>query len=177
MRGARQNGSPAFSFPHRDFARGIAWFDIQPLAQSDLDRLISITPPPPLLSPLSSFPPKFSSQFPAERLNTKMVWEDLILPDLTMREVNDILIWLKHNDTLMQDWGMHRKLKRGFRTLFYGPPGTGKTLTASLLGKQMGLDVYRIDLSQMRFWRYLTQFSPSMTHWCTLADAGHTHSL
>ncbi len=93
--------------------------------------------------------PKFSPTFPAERLTTKMRWENLILPDLTMEEVNDILVWLEHNDTLMNDWEMHRKLKRGYRTLFYGPPGTGKTLTASLLGKQMGMEVYRIDLSQV----------------------------
>jgi hypothetical protein len=97
----------------------------------------------------TEYRPRFSASFPAERLGTKMIWEDLVLPDLTMQEVDDILIWLKHNDTLMQDWGMHRKLKRGFRTLFYGPPGTGKTLTASLLGKQMNMDVYRIDLSQV----------------------------
>jgi hypothetical protein len=93
--------------------------------------------------------PKFSSQFPAERLTTEMEWNDLILPDLTMQEVNDVLIWLEHNDTLMNDWEMHRKLKRGFRMLFYGPPGTGKTLTASLLGKQMNMEVYRVDLSQI----------------------------
>jgi SpoVK/Ycf46/Vps4 family AAA+-type ATPase len=49
----------------------------------------------------------------------------------------------------MNEWGMSRKLKRGFRMLFYGPPGTGKTLTASLLGKQMDMEVYRVDLSQI----------------------------
>jgi SpoVK/Ycf46/Vps4 family AAA+-type ATPase len=49
----------------------------------------------------------------------------------------------------MNDWGMNKKIKPGFRTLFYGPPGTGKTLTASLLGKSSGLDVYRIDLSMV----------------------------
>ena len=49
----------------------------------------------------------------------------------------------------MQDWGMEKRVKPGYRTLFYGPPGTGKTLTATLLGKQFDLDVYRIDLSQV----------------------------
>jgi hypothetical protein len=97
----------------------------------------------------TEYHPKFSSQFPAERLTTEMEWEDLILPDLTMEEVKDVLVWLKHNDTLMNEWGMSRKLKRGFRMLFYGPPGTGKTLTASLLGKQMDMEVYRVDLSQI----------------------------
>ena len=33
--------------------------------------------------------------------------------------------------------------------IFYGPPGTGKTLTATLIGKKLGMDVYRVDLSQV----------------------------
>lgn len=43
---------------------------------------------------------------------------------------------------------MDKILKPGYKTLFHGPPGTGKSLTASLLGKKLGFDVYRIDLSQ-----------------------------
>jgi SpoVK/Ycf46/Vps4 family AAA+-type ATPase len=49
----------------------------------------------------------------------------------------------------MDEWGLSKVLKPGFRGLFYGPPGTGKTMTASLLGKSSGLDVYRIDLSKI----------------------------
>lgn len=93
--------------------------------------------------------PPFSAQFPAELVQTQLTWSDLVLPDATFNEVQDILLWLQYNDTLMTDWGMARQLKRGYRTLFYGPPGTGKTLTAALLGAQMQMDVYRIDLSQV----------------------------
>ena len=93
--------------------------------------------------------PKFSMKFPAERLRTKMEWDDLILPDLTKEEVKDIILWVRYKDTLMNEWGMSKKLKRGLKTLFYGPPGTGKTLTASLLGKEIGMEVYRVDLSQV----------------------------
>jgi SpoVK/Ycf46/Vps4 family AAA+-type ATPase len=49
----------------------------------------------------------------------------------------------------MYDWGMHKKLKPGYRVLFHGPPGTGKTLTATLLGKYTGKDVFKIDLSMV----------------------------
>jgi SpoVK/Ycf46/Vps4 family AAA+-type ATPase len=49
----------------------------------------------------------------------------------------------------MNEWGMSKKIKPGFRALFYGPPGTGKTLTATLLGKHFNKEVYRIDLSQV----------------------------
>ena len=72
-----------------------------------------------------------------------------MLEENILTEVNEIRDWIDYGPTLMNDWGMNKKIKPGFRTLFYGPPGTGKTLTASLLGKSSGLDVYRIDLSMV----------------------------
>ena len=91
--------------------------------------------------------PGFSREFPAQRISTSLDWADLVLPQHVMEEVEEIRAWIEHRNTLMRDWGLERKIKPGFRSLFYGPPGTGKTLTASLLGKSTGLDVYRVDLS------------------------------
>ena len=93
--------------------------------------------------------PRFSMEFPAQRVNTEMEWKELVLPEKTLQQVNELHAWVKHGDTLLRAWGMHRKLKRGYRALFHGPPGTGKTLTASLLGKTTGRDVYRIDLAMV----------------------------
>lgn len=92
--------------------------------------------------------PTFSSMFPARLLETKMEWEDLILEQSTQNQLKEIEVWLKHHVKLMGDWQMDKKLKPGYKTLFHGPPGTGKSLTASLMGKKLGFDVYRIDLSQ-----------------------------
>ncbi|MBK8578813.1 MAG: ATP-binding protein [Accumulibacter sp.] len=93
--------------------------------------------------------PRFSPDFPAEYIETAMDWEDLVLHPHTVSQIGEIENWIKHNDTLLHDWGMKRRIKPGYRALFYGPPGTGKTLTASLLGKQTGKDVFRIDLSRV----------------------------
>ena len=78
-----------------------------------------------------------------------MVWEDAVLHPQTMQQVNDLAIWLNYHHRLFQDDNLKRKVKPGYRVLFYGPAGTGKTLVATLLGKQFGKDVYRIDLSQI----------------------------
>ena len=94
-------------------------------------------------------PPAFSGDFPAKRIETQMVWEDLVLHQNTREQVDDIKKWLEHNASLEMDPVMSKKIKKGYRVLFYGPPGTGKTLTATLLGNQFGKDVYRIDLSQV----------------------------
>ena len=93
--------------------------------------------------------PRFSMEFPAEYIETEMDWDDLVLPSVTVQQIREIENWIQHNDTLLYEWGMKKKIKPGYRALFYGPPGTGKTLTASLLGKQTGKDVFRIDLSRV----------------------------
>ena len=96
-----------------------------------------------------SHKPDYGIHFPAKLISTNLDWSDLVLEESILEEVNEIRDWIEHGNTLMNEWGMNKKIKPGFRTLFYGPPGTGKTLTASLLGKSSGLDVYRIDLSMV----------------------------
>jgi AAA+ superfamily predicted ATPase len=93
--------------------------------------------------------PRFSMDFPAEHIETEMEWNDLVLPEETRQQIREIEDWIRHHNTLLDDWGMKKKIKPGYRALFYGPPGTGKTLTATLLGKQTGKDVFRIDLSRV----------------------------
>lgn len=93
--------------------------------------------------------PAFSAAFPAKRIQTPMIWSDLVLHPQTMEQVNDIRLWMEYNGQVLTDAVLKRKVKPGYRILFYGPSGTGKTLTASLIGNEFNLPVYRIDLSQI----------------------------
>lgn len=93
--------------------------------------------------------PRFGLDFPAKKISTTMLWDDMVLNAGTMAEVNEIGNWLNHHHLFENDENLNRKIKPGFRVLFYGPSGTGKTLTAALLGKQFNKDVYRVDLSQI----------------------------
>ncbi len=96
-----------------------------------------------------AFEPKFNNEFPAQKITTKLEWEDLVLDDAVLDEIHEISVWIKNQNTLMEEWGLKKLVKPGYRSLFYGPPGTGKSLTASLLGKSVNMDVYRIDLSKV----------------------------
>jgi AAA+ superfamily predicted ATPase len=134
-----------------------------PLMSSGLVRVL----PPPADEPISSGQlcpgreflgqfttgkidkPDYSTNFPARLVTTRLDWEDLILEEHVLEEVKEIRAWLRHEHELMEDWGLSSILKPGYRSLFFGPPGTGKTLTVMLLGKNTGLDVYRIDLSMI----------------------------
>lgn len=93
--------------------------------------------------------PQPSLKFPAQRLETGMEWDDLVLPARTLAEIRELEAWARHGGVLLDEWQMRRKLRPGCRALFHGPPGTGKTVTASLLGKTTGREVYRVDLSMV----------------------------
>jgi hypothetical protein len=112
----------------------------------------ALRPAPERLAWLTSgaaFRPAFSSSFPARRLTSDLEWNELVLARSVAEEVEEIKAWIAHRGRLAHEWRLGGHLKPGYRSLFYGPPGTGKTLTATLLGKETGLDVYRVDLSMV----------------------------
>lgn len=90
-----------------------------------------------------------NASFPAQKISTNMEWGDIVLSEVVMDQVNEINNWAEHGATLLNDWGLARKIKPGYRALFYGAPGTGKTLTATLIGKASGREVYKVDLSMI----------------------------
>lgn len=95
------------------------------------------------------YKPDYSIGFPAKLITTPLEWEDMVLDYQTHEALEEINTWIEHQHTIMEDWGLKRILKPGYRALFYGPPGTGKTLAATLLGKKNNMDVYRVDLSMI----------------------------
>ena len=139
-----------FSEDHFFYRQGILWLEPvkegEPvmsgrivMAQDWIDKL--------LLDKESA--PRFGLDFPAKRITTTMIWDDVVLNQQTKKYVSEISNWLQLHHLFNEDENLKRKIKPGYRVLFYGPSGTGKTLTAALLGKQFNKDVYRVDLSQV----------------------------
>lgn len=91
--------------------------------------------------------PDFSPHFPAKRIYTAQDWDDLVLQHHTFKGLEEIKNYIAYGKKLKNDYQFGRKIKKGYKVLFTGPPGTGKTLTATLLGKECKIDVYRVDLS------------------------------
>ena len=128
----------------------VAWLEEPPLGEPALSGRWMMSEDYISLFTLGRFPrPKFSMNFPAQHIQTKMEWKDLVLNPQTQKQIKELEAWVNHGETWLQDWGMEKKYKPGYRTLFHGPPGTGKTFTASLLGKHTGKEVYKIDLSMV----------------------------
>lgn len=78
-------------------------------------------------------------------------WEDLKLPFYPKSILKDICSQAEHQLTVLNRWGMRKKISygRSVSALFSGPPGTGKTMAAQVVAASLGLDIYRIDLSQV----------------------------
>jgi hypothetical protein len=139
-----------FSQEHYFYTNRILLLDHRHQEEPPLSSALHLTPEyVERLTTGRAYHPPFSPEFPAQRLTTAYDWDDLVLDLSTMQEIEDIAVWVRCQETLLNTWQLRKRLKPGFRSLFYGPPGTGKTLTASLLGRTTGLPVYRIDLSKV----------------------------
>ncbi|MBB5711459.1 ATP-binding protein [Sphingomonas xinjiangensis] len=92
---------------------------------------------------------RFAPGFPAQLVETPYGRADLVLSEVATEEIEALLAWARHERRLMEEWGLKRHLKPGYRALFHGPPGTGKTITAAVLGKLLNKPVYRVDLSRV----------------------------
>jgi SpoVK/Ycf46/Vps4 family AAA+-type ATPase len=82
-------------------------------------------------------------------LDTEQSWKELALDTGTLTQIEGIKNWLRQSASIKQARRITRKPKPGFRALFFGPSGTGKTSTAALIGKELGKEVYKIDLSRV----------------------------
>jgi hypothetical protein len=86
----------------------------------------------------------------AQKVKTLHGWEDLVLPGTTRERVQEIVAAVRHRSRVYREWGLRLGTgSTGLLVLFAGASGTGKTMTASLIAGEMGLDLYRIDLSSI----------------------------
>lgn len=77
-------------------------------------------------------------------------WDNLVLPPDHLRLLRELCNQARHRHIVYGDWGFERRLSlgKGLNALFTGPPGTGKTMAAEVIGAELQLDMYKIDLSQ-----------------------------
>ncbi|MDJ0755369.1 MAG: AAA family ATPase [Ardenticatenaceae bacterium] len=109
----------------------------------------------------------------AQRVETAVTWDDLILPKREKAILHDIATQLRHRHTVYTRWGFSRKTGRGLgiSALFAGPSGTGKTLAAEVIANALRLDLYKIDLSQVVS-KYIGETEKNLAKIFDAAEAG-----
>lgn len=87
----------------------------------------------------------------AVRISCVFNWEDLVVDAETQKQLEYICGQVKYRSVVADDWNFFGKTPygRGVCALFYGSPGTGKTMAAQVIAKELGLELYRIDLSRL----------------------------
>ena len=85
----------------------------------------------------------------AQLLKCPFDWDDLVVKD-DLREALEDLAFEARERTAFWERTQARRLfpqGRGLMGLFNGPPGTGKTMAAQVIAANLGVDLFRIDLS------------------------------
>ena len=85
----------------------------------------------------------------AQPITPKVGWDEIQLPERERRQLAEIAAQVRNRTEVYEDWGFREKLSRGegISVLFAGDSGTGKTMAAEVLAGELGLLLYRIDLS------------------------------
>lgn len=85
----------------------------------------------------------------AIKIESRYARSDLVLPANTMQRLDEMTAAIRFRHVVYHDWGFAARVSMGtgVKALFAGPSGTGKTMAAGLIARELGLDMYKIDLS------------------------------
>jgi hypothetical protein len=87
----------------------------------------------------------------ANRVTRLSTWSDIVLPTDIIASLTELTARVRHRKRVYETWGFDKSMtsSRGITALFAGTPGTGKTMVAGVIARELGLDVYRVDVSRI----------------------------
>ncbi len=83
----------------------------------------------------------------AQRIRPTRGWDDIVLSKDRLTHLRSIVDRYRFASTVYDQWGFSAQPSRGLVALFSGPSGTGKTLAAEIVAGELGLDVFKLNLS------------------------------
>jgi ATPase family associated with various cellular activities (AAA)/Winged helix domain, variant len=109
----------------------------------------------------------------AQRLEPKATWDDLVLGGEAVGLLRQLTGQVRRRHRVYEDWGFAQRMNRGFgiSALFAGESGTGKTMAAEVIANELGLDLYRIDLSGVVS-KYIGETEKNLRRLFDAAEAG-----
>lgn len=86
-----------------------------------------------------------------KRVDTKYTYDDLKLEESQKRIIMDICAQVEQRKKVLSDWNLQSRYSYGtsVSAIFSGPPGTGKTMAAHVMAGILGLELFKVDLSQI----------------------------
>ncbi len=110
----------------------------------------------------------------ATRLEPAYSWSDLVLAERQLEVLSSISAYLRHRDRVLSEWGYEATVSRtqGLKVLFAGESGTGKTMAAQVLGAELGLEMFRVDLAGVVS-KYIGETEKNLERIFTAADGSN----
>ncbi len=110
----------------------------------------------------------------ARRVNTTQTWDDVVLSPDHLTELIDFMSRIRGRQRVYEHWGFAEKVGKGLgvSALFSGPPGTGKTMVAALIARELGLELYQVDLSKVVS-KWIGESEKHLAALFDAAEAGH----
>ena len=92
----------------------------------------------------------------ANYVKASYTWEDISMSDDQRTILKVACDRYRLRNRVGQGWSLTRKnaYGNGVSVLLYGPPGTGKTMAAQVVSSELGVPLYRVDISQI-FSKYI----------------------
>ena len=74
-----------------------------------------------------------------------------MLPEAELAVLREIEMHVRGRARVYEEWGFggRHSLSEGVSALFAGPPGTGKTMCASVVARELDMELFRVDLSRV----------------------------
>ncbi|HWO24525.1 MAG TPA: ATP-binding protein [Kofleriaceae bacterium] len=87
----------------------------------------------------------------ATRVSRQATWSDVVLPDDLVDSLLEITGRVRYRKKVFEEWGYGRSIttSRGITALFSGGPGTGKTMVAGVIARDLGVELYRVDVARI----------------------------
>jgi hypothetical protein len=87
----------------------------------------------------------------ARRIQPGFGWDDLVLPPRALELLRELVARVRLRGRVLDGWALRRggRSGEGIIALFAGPSGTGKTMAAEVIARDLGLDLYTIDLAMV----------------------------
>ncbi len=107
----------------------------------------------------------------AARITTLFGLDDLILPQREKSLILEGINYIKFRHRVFDNWNFSGKSigGRGLSMLFEGSPGTGKTMAASIVANELGLPLFKVDLSKMMS-KYIGETEKSLDEVFNIAE-------
>ena len=106
------------------------------------------------------------------RISPTRGWDDIVLSPERKRLLHTVVERYQHANRVYDTWGFSPNPSRGLVALFSGPSGTGKTLASEIIAGELGLDVFKLDLSSVVS-KYIGETEKNLEQIFDAASAGN----